>query len=247
MMNYFKMVISNFFYSNRQVSLVIILALLLMPITVYGCVFFTAMPDGEMDFYTKYGAIFTAIGAISTVINAVVVIFLMLWLHRRESSLSLLPQISELRKNLIDIHHTLSTEIEYFKEKKYGNQKTINDNGESGFKVYYSPYKHEIQNLNLIIERMDTLYRSFIFFRKKFQSHPDINLDTYKKNLQFVDLINEILVLRKPSTEYKKGLFIEDDLDIDAEDMIEAAKENSLKSINELIDLLKPNHLTNEV
>lgn len=210
-----------------------------MPITVYGYVFFTTMPDSEVEFYAKYGVIFTAIGAISTVINAVVVIFLMLWLHRRESRLSLAPQISELRKNLIDIHYTLITEIAYFKEIKYDNHKTIKDNGESGFKVYYSPHKHEVRNLNLIINKMDTLYNSFIFFRKKFQSQPDISLDTYKKNLQFVDLINEILVLRKPSMEYKKGLFIEDDLDIDAEDMIEAAKENSLKSINELIDLIE--------
>lgn len=140
-MSYFKRVICNFLYSNSQVVLVIILVLLLMPITVYGYVFFTTMPDSEVEFYAKYGVIFTAIGAISTVINAVVVIFLMLWLHRRESRLSLAPQISELRKNLIDIHYTLITEIAYFKEIKYDNHKTIKDNGESGFKVYYSPHK----------------------------------------------------------------------------------------------------------
>lgn len=224
-----------------QVGLVIILAFLLMPTMVYGYIFFTTMSDADEDFYAKYGAIFTAIGAIFTSTNAVVVIFLMVWLHKRESSLSLLPQISELRKNLIDIHHTLITEIEYFKEKKYGNQKTINDNGKPGFKVYYSPYKHEIQNLNLILERMDILYKNFIFFREKFQSYPIISLDTYKDNLKFLDSINEIIVLHKPSTEYKKGLFVEGDLDIDAEDMIEAAKENSLKSINRLIDLLESN------
>ena len=67
---------------------------------------------------TKYADLFTVISAIFAIINAVVVIFLMVWLHRKESNLSLLPLISELRKNLIEIHHTLSSEIEYFKENK---------------------------------------------------------------------------------------------------------------------------------
>ncbi|MDM1282429.1 hypothetical protein HXZ60_02290 [Acinetobacter towneri] len=190
---------------------------------------------------TKYADLFTVISAIFAIINAVVVIFLMVWLHRKESNLSLLPLISELRKNLIEIHHTLSSEIEYFKENKYDNQIILNEKRKSGFKVYHCPYRHEIKNLNLIIDKMEILYKKIVLFRNKLQSYPDMDLETYKRNSQIVESINEILALHKPSAEYKKGLFTDDDLDADAEAMIDAAKENSLNSINRLIELLDLN------
>ena len=63
-MKLLKKISENFLYSNEQIGLVFLLlfiGLLLLPSSIYGMVFYTSMTPEEVNFYSKYGAIFTAI------------------------------------------------------------------------------------------------------------------------------------------------------------------------------------------
>lgn len=245
MIQFIKDKIEDLLYNSAQMGLVFVLfliILLVLPISVYGMIFFTPISADEVNYYSKFGAWFTALGAIFTVINTVVVIYLMIWLHRKETSISLLPQLSELRKNLIEIHQILSTEIEYFNDEQFNNYEALYENSyQGGFDFYghKNLHKQEIENLSGIIERADFLYKIFLSFKEQINNLSNMDFHTYQTKSKILNLINEILVLHKPSSEYKKSFVTGSKLDAEPEDMIEAAKKNSLKYINEIIELLE--------
>ena len=64
----------------------------------------------------------------------------------------------------------------------------------------------EITNLNKIILEVKDLYSEFSVFKLKVNDQTDINLNIYKEKINIVNKLNEILTLKKPSSEYKRAL-----------------------------------------
>ncbi|NNH37486.1 hypothetical protein [Acinetobacter terrae] len=115
-MNCWKNKVSSLLYKNGQIGLVFFLftiILLHLPSVIYGSVFLAPITGNEADYYSKFGAWFTAIGAIFTIINTIVVIYLMIYLYKKESEFTILPFISELHKQLLDIEITIKEEINF--------------------------------------------------------------------------------------------------------------------------------------
>lgn len=74
-MNCWKNKVSSLLYKNGQIGLVFFLftiILLHLPSVIYGSVFLAPITGNEADYYSKFGAWFTAIGAIFTIINTIV-------------------------------------------------------------------------------------------------------------------------------------------------------------------------------
>lgn len=245
MIHHIKNKFEAFLYNNKQIGLVSILLLailLILPISVYGMIFFNPISQEEVNYYSKFGAWFTTLGAIFTVINTIVVIYLMIWLHRKETSISLLPQITELRKNIIELQHIISTEIEYFNMRQYDTYEILYEQKhQSGFDFYgYDDvYKKEILNLTEITKKTETLYENFLSFKEQVNNFSNLDFITYQNKSRIISLINETIVLNKPSTEYKKSFIIGSREDAEPEDMIEVAKKNSLKYIEKMLEILK--------
>jgi len=232
----------NLQYGNSQMGLVFVLffiILVVLPISFYGMIFFTPISPDEVNFYSKFGAWFTALGAISTVINTIVVIYLMIWLHRKETNISLISYMSELRKDLVEIKKSLISDVEYFEHKQ-------SDHIDRLYEYQYEPdgnedlYNKEIKNLSDIIPSIKKLYSIFIDFKKSLDENDNINLEEYRSKSKIVNSLHERIVLNRPSIEYAKSF---DDgyrnNDAEPKDIIEVAKGNSLKYIDEMIELLE--------
>lgn len=235
----------DFLYNNKQIGLVFILLLIILltsPISVYGMIFFNPISQEEVNYYSKFGAWFTTLGAIFTVINTIVVIYLMIWLHRKETSISLLSQITELRKNIVEIQHTISSEIEYFNVRQYDIYETLHEQKyQGGFHFYGHDelYEQEIINLNEITKKTEYLYANILSFKEQFNNFSHIDFINYQNKSKIISLINETIVLNKPSTEYKKSFIVGSREDAEPEDMIEVAKKNSLKYIDKMLEILE--------
>ncbi|WP_017389906.1 hypothetical protein [Acinetobacter calcoaceticus] len=235
----------DFLYNNKQIGLVFILLLIILlisPISVYGMIFFNPISQEEVNYYSKFGAWFTTLGAIFTVINTIVVIYLMIWLHRKETSISLLSQITELRENIVEIQYTISSEIEYFNVRQYDIYETLHEQKyQRGFHFYGHDelYEQEIINLNEITKKTEYLYANILSFKEQFNNFSRIDFINYQNKSKIISLINETIVLNKPSTEYKKSFIVGSREDAEPEDMIEVAKINSLKYIDKMLEILE--------
>lgn len=244
-----KKIVYDFIYSNKQIGLVFVifaLVLLHLPSAIYGIVFFTPIEDGEMDYYTKFGAWFTAIGSIATIINSIVVIVLMIWLHKRESSISLLPQITELRKYLTEIEGVVYHEINFFHEKQYETYENMNNQryDESPFPFQYDyVYQQEIKNLKVVIAELEDLYSLFVKFKARVNKNIDIDFKDYQVFVLNINELNEVLVLKKPSIVYNQSFIYGDRGESHPEDMVDTAQSNALKSIKEMKKILDDNVL----
>lgn len=238
--------IKSYLYSNSQIGLVFILffiILLHLPIVLYGSIFFIPITSNEVNYYTKFGAWFTALGAIFTIINTVIVIYLMLYLHKKETDISILPYVTELKKSLIDIEIILRSEIDYFDDTQFKTSENLyeSQHDHSGFHFYgYDDlYQQEIKNLDQIIAEIKSLYSLFLTFKSDTNNQSTISLKDYKEKLNIINGLNEKLALNKPSSEYKKGFVEGNKQDAEPEDMIKAAKILSLESIKNITILLR--------
>lgn len=245
-MKLLKKISENFLYSNEQIGLVFLLlfiVLLLLPSSIYGMVFSTSMTLDEVNFYTKYGAIFTTIGAIFTVINAILVIYLMCFIYKKQKDISMLPYITDLKKNLVDIELIIKSEIDYFDDKQFEAYQNLSENKYNGsgfhFYGYDDVYQQEIQNLKEIITEVESLYFNFSNFKKEINNQPNINIDTYKEKISIINNLNESIILQKPSSKYKKSFIEGNKYDADPEPMIQTAKKDSMEAINKLKQILK--------
>lgn len=240
-MQFIKVKIQDFLFNNNQMGLVFVLfltILLNLPISIYGMIFFTPISADEVNYYSKFGAWFTALGAIFTVINTFVVIYLMLWLHRKETNISLISYISELRKDLVEIKKLLLSEVEYFEFKQ-------SDHIDRLYEYQHEPdgnehlYNKEIENLSDLIPSIKKLYSTFIDFKKLLDENDNISLEEYRSKSKIVNSLHESIVLNRPSIEYAKSFNDGHRNDAEPEDIIEVAKVNSLKYIDEMIELLE--------
>ncbi|MDC4268998.1 hypothetical protein NQ623_17905 [Acinetobacter baumannii] len=244
-MKLLKKISENFLYSNEQIGLVFLLlfiGLLLLPSSIYGMVFYTSMTPEEVNFYSKYGAIFTAIGAVFTIINTFIVIYLMVFFHKKEVDISIFPYVTELKRVLVDIELVIRSELDYFDDKQFEAYQNLDESRYQGsgfhFYGYDHVYRQEITNLNKIILEVKDLYSEFSVFKLKVNDQTDINLNIYKEKINIVNKLNEILTLKKPSSEYKKSFIDGNKTDEDPEDMIEKAKTDSLAAISDLKTIL---------
>jgi len=238
--------IENFLYDNDQIGLVFIVFFIILvhiPSVIYGSIFFIPITNNEVDYYTKFGAWFTAAGAIFTILNTVIVIYLMVFLHKKQTDISLLPYQSELEKSLVDIEVILRSEIEYFNETQFKTSEHLyeSQHDHSGFHFYgYDDiYQQEIKNLDQIITDIKSLYSIFLTFKLETKNQSTMSLKIYKEKLNIINGLNEIFALNKPSSEYKKGFIEGNKHDAEPEDMIEASKTLSLESIKNITILLK--------
>lgn len=231
-------------YSNEQVGLVFMLLaalLLLLPISVYGSVFFADVSTNEVNKYTKYSAIFTVIGSIFTILNTVVVIVLMVWLHKKEASISMLPHISDLNNKLIEVHSLLKLEIEYFEEALH----SLYLEGEYGLHIEDNDYNaeqlynDELSSLTKINNDIKKLLTDFFGFKNSINNIPNISLTQYQKATSTLNIINEILIINKPSVAYKQSFIYGNRIEADPEDMVSAAEHNALESINAMSNQIK--------
>lgn len=212
---------------------------------IYGVVFFTPIKEGEMDYYTKFGAWFTAIGSIFTIINTMVVIFLMIWLHKKESIISLIPQINDLKKDLITIQSTISYEVNHFNDAQYLVYEDLQHQMYSSDEYHYAnACSKEIDSLNDVINKINELYSLFTKFKNEVIENKYIDLNYYQDVVLKTSKLNEILTLKKPSVVYKKGFIDGGREEACPEDMISVAQYNALESIEEMRKILESKALT---
>lgn len=245
-MKLLKNKIKSFLYGENQIGLVWILfviTLLHLPSAIYGSIFFIPITNDEVNYYTKFGAWFTALSAIFTIINTVVVIYLMIYLHRKSIDISILPYVTELKKSLIDIEIILRAEIDYFDDTQFKTSEnlyeSLHDHSGFHFDGYADIYQQEIKNLDQIIADIKNLYSIFLTFKSETNNQSTISLKDYKDKLNIINGLNEKFALNKPSSEYKKGFIEGNKYNADPEDMIEASKNFSLESIKNITILLK--------
>lgn len=89
------------FMSRRIGSsyLIVLIVVTLLVILCWISVYFTKVEILDEKNLSLNGSIFTIIGAIFTAVNTVIVIYLMLWLHHKESKTTLFPRFQELQVN----------------------------------------------------------------------------------------------------------------------------------------------------
>lgn len=240
-----KKISEKFLYSNEQIGLVFLLlftVLLLLPSSIYVMVFYTSITTEEVNFYSKYGAIFTTIGAVFTIINTFLVIYLMFFFHKKEVDISIFPYITDLKKNLVDIELVIKSEIDYFNDTQFETYEKLNDSKYDlvfNSSEYDDVFKTEIQNLEEIITEVESLYSNFSDFKKEINNQPNINMDTYKEKISIINNLNESIILQKPSSKYKKSFIEGNKYDIDSEILIQTAKQDSMEAIINLKQILK--------
>jgi len=222
--------------SEYLIALIIIILLVLLScISVY----FTEPPTPGNSILNQNGSIFTIIGAVFTAVNTVVVIYLMIWLHRKETNISLISYTSELRKDLIEIKKLLLSEVEYFEFKQSDHIDRLL------YEYQHDPdgnehlYEKEIENLSDLIHLIKRLYSIFIDFKKSFYENENISLEEYRSKSKIINSLHENIILNRPSIEYAKIFNDGHRNNAEPEDMIEAAKINSVKYITEMIELLE--------
>lgn len=242
-MKFLQNKIKSFLYDNDQIGLVFILFFIILvhlPSMIYGSIFFIPITNDEVDYYTKFGAWFTALGAIFTIINTVIVIYLMIFLHKKQIDISLFPYENEFKKRLIDIEIILRSEIEYFGDNQFKTSENLYDDhyGNTG-SPYDHVYRQEIKNLDQIIKEVKELYSIFLTFKSEANSQPITSLKNFKEKLDIINNLDENLALNKPSSEYKKGFIEGSKVDAEPDEMIEVAKTLSLESIKKITILFK--------
>jgi len=148
----------NFQYGNSQMGLVFVLFFIILsvlPISIYGMIFFIPISADEVNYYSKFGAWFTALGAIFTVINTVVVIYLMLWLHHKESNANLFPRFQELQDKLTKISSIFDQEVDSFLDKQSNaamELEMIHFDAPNSSPQYERAYSAEVNNIDEIIK-----------------------------------------------------------------------------------------------
>ena len=150
--------------------------------------------------------------------------------------------MTELKRVLVDIELVIRSELDYFDDKQFEAYQNLDESRYQGsgfhFYGYDHVYRQEITNLNKIILEVKDLYSEFSVFKLKVNDQTDINLNIYKEKINIVNKLNEILTLKKPSSEYKKSFIDGNKTDEDPEDMIEKAKTDSLAAISDLKTIL---------
>lgn len=221
------------------VFLLLSIFLLLLPGAIYGCIFFIPITQSELDYYAKFGAWFTAIGAIFTIINTIVVIYLMIFLHKKENEFNMLNNFSELRKRFTYISTILKDELAFFVEKEYEIAENLYA-AQNGFDAYQYKdlYKLEATYLREIVKSLQEVYQTLITLKEKCQLETNITLVDYQTKLKLLDHIDDLLILKKPSSEYQRGFVEGSREDVDPEDMVEVSNKNAIEAIANLKVLL---------
>lgn len=236
--------ISNYLYSNNQLGLVCILLLLILcflPFSIYAYVFSDTVTTNDVNRYTKFSAIFTVIGVIATCLNAVIVIALMVWLHKKESRINLIPQINHLVTQLINIESIVYSEINYFHNRKDQTYENIEsqsyDNDPYPFQ-HNDIYEKEIENIDNIIASINDFYCLFVKFKNDVSKNLNIDLNDYQIYLANINKLNEILTLKKPSVLYKTALIDRAREQMHEEEVINEALSDALDSITKMVSIL---------
>lgn len=216
--------------------------LLVLPISIYGMIFFIPISANEVNYYSKFGAWFTALGAIFTVINTVVVIYLMLWLHHKESNANLFPRFQELQDKLTKISSIFDQEVDSFLNKQSNaamELEMIHFDAPNSSPQYERAYSSEVNNIDEIIKEINELKSKLIIFRNKFYS-TSLDINNLKAIAIKVHKVDELSTLYRPINTYMKAFdsnYYADDRDPD--DMILDAKKNALNSIQQIINILE--------
>ena len=216
--------------------------LVVMPISFYGMIFFTPISPDEVNFYSKFGAWFTALGAIFTVINTVVVIYLMLWLHHKESNANLFPRFQELQDKLTKISSIFDQEVDSFLDKQSNaamELEMIHFDAPNSSPQYERAYSAEVNNIDEIIKEINELKSKLRIFRDKFYSI-SLDIDNLKVAAIKIHKVDELSTLHRPINTYMKAFdsnYYADDREPD--EMISDAKNNALNSIQQIINILE--------
>jgi len=244
-MHHIKNKFEAFLYNGKQAGLVFILLLiilLMLPISVYGMIFFNSISQEEVNYYSKFGAWFTTLGAIFTVINTIVVIYLMIWLHHKESQANLFPRFQELQDKLTKISSIFDQEVDSFLDKQSAaatELEMIHFEAPNSSPQYERAYSSEITNIDEIIVKIHELKSKLRLFRDKFYSI-SLDIDNLKVTAIKIHKVDELSTLHRPINTYMKAFhsnYYADDRDPD--DMILEAKNNALTSIQQIIDILE--------
>lgn len=233
----------GFIYSNNQLGLVLILLsiiLLLLPISVYGMIFFNPITQEEVNYYSKFSAIFTTIGTIFTIFNSILVLFLMIFLHKKESVFNFLQYKSDINKKLTDIEGILISEINFFEDKESKIAEIIFDS-HYGFDAYEyrELYKNESNGLVEILIQLKKLYKNFKILRSQLNIDIAKDLDSLEFYSGIIEEVFETLALTKPSYVYNKSFADGGRKDVEPEEIIKVAQSNSLNKIKEILERLK--------
>ncbi|MCG9494266.1 hypothetical protein MCL36_17215 [Acinetobacter pittii] len=233
-----KMLIKKLSAGYLITFITIILLLLLCWISVY----FTKISPPDGTILNQNGSIFTIIGAVFTAVNTVVVIYLMIWLHHKESQANLFPRFQELQDKLTKISSIFDQEVDSFLDKQSAaatELEMIHFEAPNSSPQYERAYSSEITNIDEIIVKIHELKSKLRLFRDKFYSI-SLDIDNLKVTAIKIHKVDELSTLHRPINTYMKAFhsnYYADDRDPD--DMILEAKNNALTSIQQIIDILE--------
>lgn len=222
--------------------LIVLITIILLVLLCWISVYFTEPPTPNNSILSQNGSIFTIIGAVFTAVNTVVVIYLMLWLHHKESNANLFPRFQELQDKLTKISSIFDQEVDSFLDKQSNaamELEMIHFDAPNSSPQYERAYSAEVNNIDNIIKEINELKSKLRIFRDKFHSI-SLNIDNLKVAAIKIHKVDELSTLHRPINTYMKAFdsnYYADDRDPD--DMILDAKNNALISIQQMIDVLE--------
>lgn len=209
------------------VGVLIVVGILLF--VIYKC------PISDQLLLANYGTIFTIIGAGFTVINTLVVIYLMIWLYHKDSDISLLPIVNEMHRDMLTLTKLFKIENDFFVDKHYDCCVAIQFSEQ-----HEDLYKKQIDELDEVIQNMEPLVQAFNGFRKQVKTKNDYDVESCKSYSELISTLIGELSLDSPSSNYKLAFTEGNKVEADEIDMLEVAKSSALQKIDELILMFPP-------
>ena len=219
-----------------------LITLILLIVLGWISIYFTKVEPPNKDILDSNGSIFTIIGAIFTAVNTVIVIYLMIWLHHKESQTNLFPRFQELQDKLTKISSIFDQEIDIFLNKQSGaamELEMIHFEATDSTPQYEQAYSLEVRYIDEIVKEIHNLKSKMIIFKDEFNT-TSLDIDSLKAIAVKIHKLDELSTLQRPTNNYMKAFdsnYYSDDRD--AEDMILDAKNNALSSIENIINILE--------
>lgn len=218
-----------------------LITLILLLVLGWISIYFTKVEPPNSEILTANGSIFTIIGAVFTAVNTVIVIYLMIWLHHKESQTNLFPRFQELQEKLTKISSIFDQEVDIFLKKQSGaamELEMIHFKATDSSPQYERAYSLEVRYIDEIVKEIHKLKSKMIIFKDQFNTI-SLDIDSLKIIAVKIHKIDELSTLQRPTNNYMKAFDNNYEDDRDAEDMILDAKNSALNSIENIINVLE--------
>lgn len=232
-------ILKFFFKTKSSTSHFILFLIFLLMIFFILIPFYFYKINPPNDEFIKFNAFtFTILGAVFTTINTIVVIYLMVWLHYKETNFNLLSYFDKNHKSLIEIKKRLETELNFFEDSNYQLIRNLEEENEYNNFNLITLYKDELNNVNEIIKKYKKTMQQYDIWKNKVLAK-DLDILECQKLMSLINKFEELLSTNSPSQSYKSGFNNGYQDDILPEEMIAAAKSKAINSINDFIKIME--------